>query len=608
MNSRKNHNKKLMLPVLIFLVGCLVLTVVLYHSYRSNYKQVRNVTALNATTYAERLQNDMNRGVAITDTLEEIVISENGKIDNFQKVARDLMADFIQSIQIAPDGVVTDIYPEAGNEAGKIDLMHDESRGEICRYGRDKNIVTMQGPFDLKQGGQGIAIRNPVYLEGADGSPVFWGFTIVIIRVPEIFTESIQALTKFGYDYSLTKTVSPLSDDTEIVSSSGNIMKNPITFEFEFGGCLFDFEVMPADGWSHGWNVFPQLFLGICVILLLTGLTVVILVIERHRDILKKMAITDPLTGLLNRKGFDEQLKKVMQSDLHIHCVGIQMDIDDFKFINDMYGHVVGDAALKSLAQDMQSYFNDNSILCRNGGDEFSVILVDTTEEEARKKIEHFTLQPRYITYNGGEHPFYISLGYAEYPKDCEDVLKLIRCADMALYAVKLHGKHNCSRYRGDYKIQHRSQLGFALQDVSKNLPGAFLIYIADPENDDILFANRELIELAGCSDFDDFLDYTDRRFRNLIHPDERDSVETSIWEQIDAKTSGNNDYVRFHFAKKDGTYLPVLDHGRIVENRYYGNVFYVLIMDCALVESYYDNKTGLGTVQERSHIIPVSR
>ena len=588
-----------MLPVLVFLVGCMVLTVVLYHSYRSNYKQVRNVTVLNATTYAERLQNDMNRGVAITDTLEEIAISENGKIDNFQKVARNLMSDYIQSIQIAPDGVVTDIYPETGNEAGKIDLIHDESRGEICRYGRDKNIVTMQGPFDLKQGGQGIAIRNPVYLEGADGSPVFWGFTIVIIRVPEIFTESIQSLTKFGYDYSLIKTVSPLSDDTEIVSSSGNIMKNPITFEFEFGGCLFDFEVMPADGWSHGWNVFPQLFLGICVILLLTGLTVGILVIERHRDTLKKMAITDPLTGLLNRKGFDEQLKKVMQGDLHIHCVGIQMDIDDFKFINDMYGHVVGDAALKSLAQDMQSYFNDNSILCRNGGDEFSVILVDTTEEEARKKIEHFTLQPRHITYNGEEHPFYISLGYAEYPKDCEDVSELIRCADMALYAVKLHGKHNCSPYRGDYKIQHRSQLGFALQDVSKNLPGAFLIYIADPENDDILFANRELIELAGCRDFDDFLDYTDRRFRNLIHPDERDSVETSIWEQIDAKTSGNNDYVRFHFAKKDGTYIPVLDHGRIVENRYYGNVFYVLIMDCALIESYYDNKTGLKTVQE---------
>ena len=82
---------------------------------------------------------------------------------------------------------------------------------------------------------------------------------------------------------------------------------------------------------------------------------------------------------------------------------------------------------------------------------------------------------------------------------------------------------------------------------------------------------------------------HTGQRFKNLIHPDERDSVETSIWKQIDAKTSGNNDYVRFHFAKKDGSYRPVLDHGRIVENRYYGNVFYVLIMDCALVESFYD-------------------
>ena len=79
MHSQKIHNKKLILPVLIFLAGCLALAAVLYHSYRTNLKQVRAVTELNATTYAERLQNDMNRGVAITDTLEEIVLSENGK-------------------------------------------------------------------------------------------------------------------------------------------------------------------------------------------------------------------------------------------------------------------------------------------------------------------------------------------------------------------------------------------------------------------------------------------------------------------------------------------------------------------------------------------------
>lgn len=97
------------------------------------------------------------------------------------------------------------------------------------------------------------------------------------------------------------------------------------------------------------------------------------------------------------------------------------------------------------------------------------------------------------------------------------------------------------------------------------------------------------MIEFAGCKDFDEFLAYTDQRFRNLIHPEEQDAVETSIWKQIDSEKSGNNDYVKFRFAKKDGTYRPVFDHGRIVKSRYYGNVFYVLIMDCALIDSYYD-------------------
>lgn len=155
---KKKHIKIYILPILVFVFGCLILTVILYHSYKTDQKQVQTITELNAETYAEHLQNDMYRGIAITGTLEEIVISENGKIEKFQDIAEDLMTDYIQSIQIAPEGIVTDVFPDTGNEAGKIDLIHDESRGEICRYGRDNDLVTMQGPFDLNQGGSGIAI------------------------------------------------------------------------------------------------------------------------------------------------------------------------------------------------------------------------------------------------------------------------------------------------------------------------------------------------------------------------------------------------------------------------------------------------------------------
>lgn len=579
-----------MLPLMTFIVGCLILAAFLYHSYDTKRKQMRTITELNASTYVERLRDDMNSGVAITDALKAIIISGNGTIDNFEKISDNLMADFVQSIQIAPDGVVTEIYPTEGNEEGKIDLIHDEKRGEICRYGRDNNCVTMQGPFDLKQGGRGIAVRNPVYLETSDGNPVFWGFTIVIIRVPEIFEESVQALTDFGYDYCLTKTVSPFSEECERISFSKENLENPVTYTFEFGGCTFYLAVTPKDGWNQLRKMLPELVLGFFIVFFLTGLVIVILVIEFHREALKKIAITDPLTGLLNRKGFEEQIKSAIKDTKNAHCVGIQTDIDDFKFINDMYGHEAGDTALRILAQSMRNAFEKGAILCRNGGDEFSAVLIGMTEAEVKEKIEKFTLQPRYITQNGEKRQFYISLGYAEYPKDCDDVSELISCADMALYAVKLRGKHSCCAYDGNYKVQHRSQLGFALQDVSRNLPGAFLIYIADKMDDRILFANQELIEFAGCKDYEEFLAYTDQRFRNLIHPEEQDAVETSIWKQIDSEKSGNNDYVKFRFAKKDGTYHPVFDHGRIVKNRYYGNVFYVLIMDCALVESYYDD------------------
>ena len=587
----KKHIKMYLLPVLVFMLGGLILSAVLCNSYRTNQTQVRTIAELNAVTYAGHLQNDMLRGITITDTLEDIIISGNGNIEKFQYIAENLMTDYIQSIQIAPDGVVTDIYPEAGNEAGKIDLINDEKRGKLCRYGRDNDLVTMQGPFELKQCGLGIAIRNPVYLEDADGSRSFWGFTIVIIRVPEIFADSVQALSDFGYDYSLSKTISLFDENYEVISASSEPVQDPITYEFQLGCCSFRLAVMPKAGWNQGNSLFLDTFIGLCIILLLTGLTAAILVLEQRRKSLRKLSATDPLTGLLNRKGFDEQLHKIMQEHSDISCVGIQMDIDDFKFINDIYGHSTGDAALKILAQSMRDNFSDNAVLCRNGGDEFSIILTGTTADEAKDKIEKFTLEPKHFTYNNESHDFYISVGYAEFPKNCADISELIRCADMALYEVKLHGKHSCTAYRDDYNIRHRSRLGFALQDISKNLPGAFLIYKADSEDDRILFANQELINFAGCRDYDDFLAHTDHRFRNLIRPDEQEAVEASIWSQINSKTDGNNDYVRFHFAKKDGSYHPVLDHGRIVKSRYYGNVFYVLIMDCGLVESYYDEE-----------------
>ena len=119
------------------------------------------------------------------------------------------MSDSIESVQLAPHGVVTDIYHAEGNEAGKIDLLHDKDRGEISCYARDNHTVITQGPFELKQGDYGIAVRNPVYLNDENGQEYFWGFTIVILRVPVIFSDSISALSNFGLNISFQKQTLP---------------------------------------------------------------------------------------------------------------------------------------------------------------------------------------------------------------------------------------------------------------------------------------------------------------------------------------------------------------------------------------------------------------
>ena len=89
---------------------------------------------------------------------------------------------------------------------------------------------------------------------------------------------------------------------------------------------------------------------------------------------------------------------------------------DDFKFINDMYGHESGDRALQILAESMRKSFPEHAVLGRKGGDEFCIFLDDCTGEEVRKKLEQFTKKKRSFWYEGEKVTYTISLGYAEYP------------------------------------------------------------------------------------------------------------------------------------------------------------------------------------------------
>ena len=280
----KNRKKQLTLPLFTVLIGTIitVMAVAVYKNYQETIN--RSKVRLDAMTYAEHIKADITNGISATNALEEIIVSNNGYINRFPKVAEDLMTDVIQSIQIAPEGVVKEIYPAEGNEAGKIDLINDEARGEISRYARDNHVMTMQGPFSLKQGGDGIAVRNPVYLEQEDGSEAFWGFTIVIIRVPDIFSEAVTGLTGFGYDFRLSKTVSPWDRSFEEISSAGPAAADAASYLFEIGDSQWKLEVSPTDGWYNRLDLLLLFGAGIIVVLLTAGFEYVLLVQNAYRE------------------------------------------------------------------------------------------------------------------------------------------------------------------------------------------------------------------------------------------------------------------------------------------------------------------------------------
>ena len=125
-----------------------------------------------------------------------------------------------------------------------------------------------------------------------------------------------------------------------------------------------------------------------------------------------------------------------------------------------------------------------------------------------------------------------------------------------------------------------------SVKDILDNLPGAFIVYRAAKENDEILLANSELLRLTGCKNMDELLAYTGKSFCNLIRPDEQESCQKSIWSQINGGHSNN--YIFFHMRKADGTYISVLDHGRIVDSVHNGRVFYVMIMDLKSLQRHY--------------------
>lgn len=200
--------------------------------------------------------------------------------------------------------------------------------------------------------------------------------------------------------------------------------------------------------------------------------------LEETLTSMEYLAYHDVVTTLPNRRLLEIKLSEALEraSDNKTQIAVMLLDLDRFKQINDSLGHSYGDLLLIEIGQRLKNIVDDGVIICRIGGDEFSILVeftdISTVEEIAKKII--FELEKPFFIKEAELH-ITTSIGIAIFPEHGSDFSELLMQADMAMYRVKEQGKNNYEFYHSSMNMQSRVEMENALRKAIQN--EEFLLY-----------------------------------------------------------------------------------------------------------------------------------
>lgn len=268
-----------------------------------------------------------------------------------------------------------------------------------------------------------------------------------------------------------------------------------------------------------GVNPFFENDLALCAMFLMVAwaLGYYVHIANSHINKLSGYANIDGLTGIYNHRYFYDTLKKACEESLRSGSPLslIILDIDYFKIYNDIYGHQQGDAALKELA-DLIKKFVEDGLLCRYGGEEFTILLFDTGIEKASKiandLCQHIADHPFY----GQEHlpggNFTVSMGVSELLNDNDTYSSLVKRADLALYRAKY-------LRRNSVEVNTSVLEGFNISDVSHDLKETLnslkTLIIVINSRDSYTFRHTERVVLL-CQTVAEYMNLSDEDKKHL--------------------------------------------------------------------------------------------
>ena len=246
---------------------------------------------------------------------------------------------------------------------------------------------------------------------GQDGTGVYFSFTLIPMMIVIAGWRIGQVL---GGVYTLVLLIALMIDSPWIYPYSAEAMPRLIA------ATLFIVLLSLLIEWTHVQSY---------------------LAIKHTADMHRKNSLTDPLTGLMNRMGLERQLLKWTRPDQPA-CV-VLIDIDHFKAINDRYGHDIGDRVLSTLAKVMRNNLKESDHVCRWGGEEFVLVLLDLPESDARTIVDDLRKLVDCRQFNFEEHSIDLqfSAGIAAFNGEA-DFKRALKLADTRVYQAKSNGRN----------------------------------------------------------------------------------------------------------------------------------------------------------------------
>ena len=232
--------------MLLFLVGCMI--------FGYMEKEEKSGAAYMAQSTVRRIKAQLERYVVSSDLMENI-INAGYQLDEetFSKLASVIPNenDVVKAFELAPDGIITYIYPREDNDkAFGLDVLTEHERSIDANLAKETKEYTLGGPYELKQGGMGALLFNPVY-QPADGEDsTFWGFVITVIDWDRFISElKLEKLSEASFYYKIWTKDDSTGEQVVLAQNKEKLSKDCLTLECNIPNEVWYFDIEPSAGW-----------------------------------------------------------------------------------------------------------------------------------------------------------------------------------------------------------------------------------------------------------------------------------------------------------------------------------------------------------------------